>query len=302
MKVAFIINGKTKHKLEAVSDIRMHFSNEQAKIFETTHRGHAIELTQLAIEEGFEHIIAVGGDGTLNEVTNGVMLSGKNEDVFMGQLAYGTANDFSKSANFNGKLLDIRNHIFQKRSRKIDLGLAEFTGLDKEPSSRYFINIADIGIGGHVVQKVNSNDKKILGPDLTFLKAIGEVILTYKSSTTTIESKYFNWKGKIFTVAACNGKYFGSGICIAPKAELNNGELALTIIGDITMTDYLSNISALKNGEMILHDQIIYQSVKEVTIAPISDKSPLDIDGEFAGYAPVTMKVIPKAINLIGTE
>ncbi|MBL4625266.1 MAG: diacylglycerol kinase family lipid kinase [Flavobacteriales bacterium] len=301
MKIAFILKGNIKDKEEIISEIRMHFSSSAAQIRETTYAGHAIELAKETALDGFEHIIATGGDGTLNEVVNGLMQSGKNDTVVIGQLAYGIANDFSRSGKYDIDTLALRNHIFQKRSRKIDVGIAEFTGIDKTPTSRYFINIADIGLGGYVVQKLN-NSNKVLGTELTFLKIISETILTYTPSTTTLKSEYFNWKGKIYTIAVSNGKYFGNGLCISPKSELDSGQLGLTIVGNIGLRDYIKNLSDLKNGNMILHDEIIYQHVKEVSIDPISNKTPLDIDGEFVGYAPVKMKVLPGAVNFVGTR
>ena len=142
MKIAFIIKGLIKNKFRLTEEIMDPFP--AAEIFETKQAFHAVELAKNAVENNFTHIIAVGGDGTLSEVVNGMALSGKENLPVLGLLSYGTANDFSKTTKLYGSISQLKNLIENNSTRKIDIGNVKFTGKNQMPEERYFINIGDI--------------------------------------------------------------------------------------------------------------------------------------------------------------
>ncbi len=297
MRIAFIVKGNIKNKHGFYNDatiIKQTYLFESFDIFETTQKKQAIELAQKA-SLTHNYLIAVGGDGTLNEVLNGIMKTDKRP--ILGHLQYGSANDFSRTA----KLTDAKqlvNLIGKQQQKLIDIGELINSNEDGKEQKKYFINIADAGIGGHVVEKVNKS-KKRMGSNFTFLKAITGSFVTYEQSEVHCIADTFTFKGKVLSVAVANGKYFGSGICIAPDAKLNDGWFNVTIIGNINMLLYATKLNKLKKGKKIEHPEIHYYKAKEIEIKPIELSCALDMDGEFAGYAPVKIKILPKAIYFL---
>jgi diacylglycerol kinase (ATP) len=293
-KLGFILNGRNgrkKHFYNDLKHIRQSLKNIEFNVIETNQTGHASSIASEFITEGYTHLIAVGGDGTLNEVVNGIMKNYK-EEIILGVLPYGTANDFVKSIDLPLNLVDLFEAISKENYRKIDLGL-----IDCSEGKRYFINIADIGIGAEVVKRVNKS-KKLLGSYFTFFKAIIETFLVYKNKGITCKTADWEYTGKINSLVIANGKYFGSGLCIAPDAKLDNGQFSIVISGDITLKDYLKNVSKIKKGNLVNHPFVEYKSATNLELtAP--QPCGIEADGEFVGYSPATIQVIPKKLNLL---
>lgn len=306
MKVAFIVKGLIKKKEYVFSEIRKFFPEEE--IFETAHAGHAVDLARICVAENYSHIIAVGGDGTLSEVVNGMLLQEREKLPFLGLLTCGTANDFSKTVRLHGKesesISRLKNLIEKNSIKKIDIGNIRFTGKSGEPGERYFINIADIGIGGYIVEKINKSHK-IFGPDATFFIETLKAMFAYRRTRVKCVFKEssggadFRWEGKTLSLVVANGKYFGSGLCIAPDAELSDGKLNMVVLGDVTIMDYLKNLGKVKRGEKIIHPEVFYRETEQVEIIPMESKCPVDLDGEFIGYAPATFEILPGKINFL---
>lgn len=296
MRISFIVKGLIKNKDRLFGEIRNFFPG--AEIFETTHSFHAVELARNAVVNASSHIISVGGDGSLSEVVNGIMLSGDKNLPVIGLLPYGTANDFSKSVNLNDGLKQLRELVDRKTTRKIDVGSVFFTDRNGKAAERYFVNIGDIGIGGFIVENINKSSK-MLGANMTFFLETLKAMFTYQRTKVKCVCKEFSWEGKTLSMVMANGKYFGSGLCIAPDAALDDGKLNIVILGDVTVIDYLKNISRLKRGEKIIHPEVFYRETDEIEITPLESKCPIDLDGEFIGYAPAKFKILPAKIDFL---
>lgn len=132
-----------------------------------------------------------------------------------------------------------------------------------EDAVRYFNNIADICLGAEVAKRVNEG-KKIYGPNFDFFKATVLGFLNYKRKQLKIESENFNWSGRLLILCLANGKYFGSGLGIAPHAKVNDGKLAITLAADVSLMDYLKNLSKIRKGLFIQHPQIFYKEAGTV--------------------------------------
>ena len=295
MKTAFIIKGTLKAK-PLFKELESNFS--AYAIFETKRAAHAIELAKDAVEKNYTHIIAVGGDGTLSEVVNGMLLSGKKNLPVLGCLSYGTANDFCKTARLNGTVRQLKNLIEKNSVKKVDAGKVSFTDKNGNSAERYFINIGDIGIGGCIVENIN-NSSKILGANGTFFLETVKTLFTYKKTRMKCRCEEFEWEGKTLSMVMANAKYFGSGLCIAPDAKLDDGKFSIVVLGDVTIIDYLKNLNKLKRGEKFIHPEIFYKETNEIKITPLEGKVPIDLDGEFIGYAPAIFKVVPAKINFL---
>ncbi len=124
-------------------------------------------------------------------------------------------------------------------------------------------------------------------------------MLTYKRSYVKFNSDEFRWDGKTLSMVIANGKYFGSGLCIAPDALISDGKFSIVILGDVTILDYLKNIHKVKKGIKITHPEVFYKQSEEVEIIPVESVCPIDVDGEFIGYAPARFTVIKGRINFL---
>lgn len=272
---------------------------DKVDFFETRHKGHAVELAEFAAKNNYRYIIAAGGDGTINEVMNGIMNSGMQDQVILGHFTAGTANDFSKTIGITGKYEQLFDLIEHQKTKKIDVGEITYTDNDGKIDKRYFINIADVGIGGVVVEKINKS-RKIFGPDFTFLSAITRTYLTYKKTELeVIADNNYKWQGKALSIVAANGKYFGSGLCIAPGAMIDDDKLSLVILGDVKLMDYVTKINEVRKGKTIEHPQVVYRTMHELQVNHIDKPTAIDIDGEFVGYTPCHIRILPGRINFL---
>jgi diacylglycerol kinase (ATP) len=293
-KVGFILNGNNHRKkkfYKELSEARKALKNVEFNVIETTAQGHATSLAFEFVKEGYTHIVGVGGDGTLNEVINGIMRH-DNPDVVLGILPYGTANDFVKSLKVPANMTDMFEAVSQEKCSKIDIGV-----IDLENRKHYFLNIADIGIGAEVVKRVNKSTK-LFGSNVTFFTAIARTFLTYKNQDVKCHTDHWDYEGKTNSLVMANGKYFGSGMCIAPKADLSDGQFSVVISGDITIKDYLKNIKKIKRGEELTHSKVEYKTASKLDLTS-TESCGIEADGEFIGYMPASISVVPKKINLL---
>lgn len=294
-KVAFVVNSLVSKKelfYEQLAKVRS--ADIELKTVETSAGHRAIKLAREFADDGYTHIIAVGGDGTLNEVLNGIMLSGKS--VHLGILPFGTANDFVKSVATPENIQQLLTSITRHSYRELVVGTISYQ-LNRASKERYFINIADMGIGAEVVLRVNKS-KKRLGSDLTFMKAIIQTFLTYTNKSVKILADDWEWEGRLNSLAIANGKYFGSGLCIAPNANPSTETFEVVISGDISIMDYIRNVSKIKKGKVIIHPQLLYKTAREITVTS-DDDCAIECDGEYLGTAPVTVGMEQKKISFI---
>lgn len=307
MKLGFIVKGTIRNKRRFYEDLTL-VENlnlfEEVEVIESAYHKHSVEIARSLTEKGFDYLIAVGGDGTMNEVLNGYLQvrdenPDKYEDVVLGVLPYGTANDFSRTVNLNGGVQQLVEMLEKNTSKKIDVGDIEFTDEDGNINRRYFLNISDVGIGAYVVKKVNSS-KKRLGSNFTFLKAITETFITYEQSTVTVKTPDgLDWRGKVLTLCMANGKYFGSGLGISPESKVDDGRFGLVIMGDVSIKDYVLNLRKLKKCQRIDHPRVHYYNATEVEIIPEKYSCAAECDGEFLGYAPLKIKALYHHINFL---
>ena len=266
----------------------------------TEYPEHAIELTRRLIHEDVKSIIAVGGDGTLNEVVNGFFHQGKliNSDVSLGILSIGTGADFIRTTGWPKKISLALDRIELSQTRKIDIGKVECTDPDGNTVVRYFINIGDFGFGAEVVRRVNSSSK-YFGGKISFLAGILSTLITYKNKTISFKIDDGNWStDKMNILIAGNGRYFGGGMNPAPMAELDDGKLDIVTIGDTKFFEVLKNLSSLRKGSHLDHPKINFYLAKKIQVK--SDETVyIDLDGEFFGQLPAQVEIIPKVINIL---
>ena len=292
-KISFILNGRLRSKARLRYNINQRLLDQFLTcIYETISSGDATHLAQHAIEDKTDYLIAAGGDGMLNEVVNGYMNSDEalRKNVILGLLPCGTGNDFARTIGMRNDIEQLASLIENDQTQPVDIGEIQYKSLMGVTKTRYYINITDIGIGGLVVKTVNESSK-FLGPNLTYLKATIQAFFSYKHSKVRLTSDSFQWEGPILSLCMANGRYFGSGICIAPQAEVSDGKIQLVILGNVSLMDYLKNMSKIKKGEILEHPEILYEQVRSCRIESIDGECPVDMDGEFIGYTPVELNI-----------
>ncbi|GAB2641555.1 diacylglycerol kinase family lipid kinase [Emticicia sediminis] len=298
-KIAFIIHGKARKKQFLIDEIKRIFEAPffQTQILETQFEQHAILLAESAVAEGFSYIIACGGDGTLNEVLNGILKT-KREDIKLGIIPKGSGNDFVKTICSPASLSALKASIIEQKTKQIDVGLAEFVSKEGQPTFRYFINIADVGIGGAIAQQL-AEVIKIFGSVITYQYFIFKNFLTYRPQQIKVIGDDFEYSGNIMNFCAANAKYFGSGLGIAPTANIADGMLNAVAIGEVSLLDYLKNFPDLKKCKPLKHPAIKYFTSKTLFFESTNQFIPIDMDGEFVGFLPMKITVKPQAINFI---
>ncbi len=300
-KISFVAHGLHLNKYKLEHEAEKYFSKDYEVIFKATKSSReAEELAEEAILEGTDYLIAVGGDGTMHEVVNGVMRvqKEKRKDLIVGLLPVGSGNDFARTMKLSKNISDLQALIDRHSPRKIDIGKLEFKSMKGEDTLRYFINITDVGLGAEVAKKVNEGHKTY-GPNISFFAATINTFLSYQRKKIKVTSDNFNWSGNVLILCLANAKYFGSGLCIAPSAKVDDGKIAVTLAGEVSLFDYLKNLSRIRKGLQIQHPGVLYSEVENCLIEPIGKECLIEADGEMIGKIPLKVNILKDEINFL---
>jgi diacylglycerol kinase (ATP) len=303
-QITFILHGKIKHREKLIASVKAVFGNSSALNFTSTeHAQHSVELACNAAIGGATHIICIGGDGSLNEVVNGVMQylndnPAAASQVKVGVLPHGTGNDFARTMGVTFDIVALKKWIDENSFRTIDLGHTSFSDTTGKPANRYFVNITDVGIGGAIAHDL-STSSRFLGSFLTYQKALLKGMLSYKNKPVKVTADTFTYERSIMSLIVANGRFFGGGMGIAPNALPDDRLFSIVIIGAISLLTYLKNMASVRKSKKIDHPELKYLSASEILIESPEGPLPVDMDGEFIGFTPIKMKVAPAAINFI---
>ncbi len=299
MNIVFIVNNKNNRLAKVLPRLDQYCQQANmgnVQFLSTLRKKHAIELAKQATEKGCDYLVAVGGDGTLHEVINGALQANLPASAYpvLGLLPYGSANDFARTAGITNSIEDLFARIKSNTTQKLDLGKIV---LQQPQKTSYFMNIAGVGLGAEVAQQLERSSS-VLGPGLNYFKQIIKGFLSYDKKEVRCTSSTWQWQGKLLLMAVANGRYFGKAICIAPDAQLSDGQFQVAIFGDLSLWDYLKNFRNLKKGVKINHPQVSYYNANEVLLES-NDACGIEADGEYVGLAPATISVVPKAIRFL---
>ncbi len=266
----------------------------------TTGVGDATRIARAALKGGAERIIAIGGDGTVNEVVNGFFEDGKPiaPEATLALIPYGTGGDFRRSLKLPESTSDAVALIAAGHRRKIDVGKLTFVATDGSPGTRMFANIASFGVSGVVDRLVNESGKK-LGGKLSFMFASVRATWSYKNQRVQL---VFDGTDRaeisINTVAVANGRYFGGGMKVAPAAELDDGSFDVVSIGDLGMGEVLSMSRKIYKGDHLAMDKVSVRRAKVVEAEGIEPGAviELDVDGENPGRLPARFEIVPASL------
>ncbi len=282
-----------------LGQIRAHFTTSPS----TPRYLPAMELTRNALKQGAQLVIAVGGDGTINEVVNGFFENGVaiNPHAHLAVLNTGTGGDFRKTFDLPEELEPCIARIAEGTTRQIDIGRLTFIADDGKEAERYFDNIASFGLSGAVDRAVNrANISKLFGGSFAFFWATLTTALLYKPQAVRITADSgFDEVVNVGTAAVANGRFFGGGMMIAPKAEPDSGCFDIVIMRDTKLRDLVSGSRALYDGTHLDDPKVIHFRARTLVATPLDDTPILlDIDGEAPGRLPARFDILPSVLTL----
>ena len=296
--------GKTGESWAALaSDLRAHFG--PFKVAFTKASGDGITLAQNAAESGRKFIIACGGDGTINEVANGILLSGR--DAELGVLPSGTGGDFRRSIEMPDEPREAARALRTGKTRTIDVGKVTFQTAHGNTDSRYFLNISSFGLAVSIIRRIKNGNPlewlpidAVRGPAGFALSSLQEVIgLNTKKVRVKIDD---GEERPLTTVNFCvaNARYFGGGMMIAPDAKLHDGHFDVINIGDMKSLKIIRNLHQLYRGTHLSLNEVKAKSAKRVEARPFdpAEEIFIEVDGELPGKLPATFEIIPAALKL----
>ena len=263
---------------------------------------HAVSLTREALSSGHDRIIAVGGDGTLNEVLNGFFDDGKPcfPEAALAYIPNGTGADFSRTLGFHGRSVD--EHIERLLSAPVtavDCGEVRFTNAQGEETNRLFINESSLGFSANTADAVNRASKHFRGK-LPFLIGVVRCLSTLRNPLLriTVEGKLVHEEPTLL-VAVTNGKYFGGSMMIAPEAEIDDGLLDIIVISRMSRLTLLRKIKSIYSGQHLKEPEVTAFRGKTVHISAVDDEVLLEMDGEQPGKLAADYRIAKKTIPFV---
>lgn len=259
----------------------------------------ALRFARKAAEENYDYIMSVGGDGTVNEVINGI-LAADNEDKQTKLIIYplGTGSDLSRTLGLPTDTQEFINLVKREESRKIRVVEAEFSNHQQQREKRYFINIADCGMGAEVAKKLNESKKTIAG-SVNYLLKIFQTLFEYQNQEVkVIADGNLIYQGKLNSAIIAHGNYFGGGIKIAPEADIFSNNLNLVLLKDFSKLGIILNLIKGYKGNHLAHPLVASYQVKRVKITAIGTVE-LELDGESVGSSRAEFKISDKTISVI---
>lgn len=265
----------------------------------TERRGHAIAITKEYIEKGYRKIISVGGDGTLNEVVNGVFRQkvASTTDITLAVVSVGTGNDWVRTYHIP---LDYDKCIalIKKEDTFIqDAGMVNFAN-GTGTNTRYFINMAGLGFDGLVAKKTNADKDLGKTNPFVYFKHIFTSLFSFKSVPTRIVIDDTEMNHHIFSMGVGIGQYNGGGMKQTPNAIPDDGLFDLTLIKDMSKWAVIYNVNRLYNGTIGKHKMVEMHQGRHIVIEP---KTPvlMEADGESLGQSPFRFTLIPKSLKVV---
>lgn len=267
-----------KKELDRVGvDYDLHYTNEP---------GEATDVARMGIESGFTHIVAVGGDGTVNEVANGLV----GTDAILAVIPAGTGNDFIRMTGIPSDYKQAVRLLVNGHERSMDLGQVD--------DARYFVNGLGIGIDAQVAQDVLKMER-LRGATAYLYAAIKEVF-KFKAFSVKLAGSDWSEEKSCISLGFANGKYCGGGFKLAPLAQIDDGKIDVAAIGDFPKLERLIRLPQARKGDHLKLSRVSYHQDAKANVSS-QDKLIAHIDGE-PYKLPVgefSVRVVPNALRVI---
>ena len=255
--------------------------------------GQLTALAQEAVAGGAERLVVVGGDGSVNEVVNGVA---GEEGVEIAVLARGTGWDFVRTYGIPRDLEQAVDVALSGEIRTIDLGLVTFRTWAGAEGRSHFANVASAGISGAIAQRANETSKA-LGGKISYYWSTLAVFVRWQTGEMRVTVDDEARTGKIIDTLVANGRFLAGGMMMLPEAEPDDGLFDVLVIGDVTKRDLLVTLPKSYRGKHLPHPRLEVLRGRVVTV-DADEPLPIELDGEQPGTTPARFEVVPGALRL----
>jgi diacylglycerol kinase (ATP) len=295
LKVLVILNGVSNKKKIFYSTILPELkANFEVTVEETLHAGHAIQLAISA--QNFDAIISAGGDGTLNQVLNGLLSNGFDSLPKLGLIPLGSGNDFAGAIGLGYEVNQLVSLLKRNQPQLTDIGKLVCHDSANKEITKYFINVASIGMGPATVLQMEKMPRW-LGSNLRYLAAILHTFFMHKATDLSIETDTWRWNGKVRVWAMANGQSFGNKIFIAPFSKVDDGVLDAFLASDVPLLKFLVYLQQLKSKMKVVDSKIQYHQGAVFTLHSC-ERTAIEAEGEIQGYLPARIEILSKRISI----
>ncbi len=292
-------NGKVQKRWKKIEQLLKSLDFNYHAIM-TKKKGHAIKLTKEGISQGYRHIIAVGGDGTNNEVVNGILLQDvvPPTEITYTLLPIGTGNDWIKTHKIPTDIKKWLSNVKNGKTTFQDIGLVKYykDGIQQE---RYFANVAGMAYDGYIASAAEKEGGNISNKIL-YLYLVFKCLFEYnlKKAKITFDGQVVEDYFYTINVGIC--RYSGGGMQFVPHAIPNDGKLALTIARDLSKTQVILNSHHFYSGKIGTVNKVSTHQVKHIKVeASNGEPTLLEVDGEFLGETPVEYSILENSLKII---
>ena len=292
-RFAVIVNpkaagGKAIKKLPEISAVASSIAPEYL-----LHVTSSIEDARLRAREfarmGIERIVAVGGDGTFNEVANGILESGQR--TALGIVPAGTGCDLPRTLGTPSSIKDSLTFALTGDAQPMDVGLGKTSTVE-----RHFLNVAGLGFDAKIADRAQR--KKLLSGKKAYYAALAQSLTDFGYIDVTIEVNGQEIATKAVFISVANAQYLGGGFHLAPMARVNDGLLDLAIIDDISLLGFVKAVPSVMRGKHLSNPHWSHQTTTHVRVSSATPAL-VQLDGEICGYSPAEFSIVPNAIDVV---
>jgi len=276
---------------QRIRDIGLSFDYEY-----TEGVGHAMELARAATSDGYRFLVAVGGDGTVNEVANGILSSTSLRRTTLGVVSTGTGSDFVRSVGIPRDYTSACSCLTSQQRLLIDVGVVEYRCAGKS-QQRFFVNGAGVGFDAEVV-KATERLPKYFGGTIPYVGGLLRSLFGYKNKSVVLRVGSREETKCILSIVVSNGCYFGGGMRVAPQAELGDGLLDVMTVDDMGKFELLKAFPTIYKGTHITHPKVRMEKATHIAIES-SEQVLVHADGELLGEAPASFWLMPAALSIV---
>lgn len=290
--------GKGKKDWKRISDLLTRENISFISRF-TGRRGQAIDYTDEAIEKGFRRFISVGGDGTLNEVVNGIFIRNRvpANEITIAMIPVGTGNDWGRMFGIPSIYEGAVKVIAEGKTMLHDIGLVDYLE-GEQGRRRYFINITGLGFEALVVKKTNRQKDRGRNSKAIYFFNILSSLVSYRIAAADIIIDGRKSSADVFSINVGNGRYCGGGMRQTPDALPDDGLLDVTVIKEMGRLEIIKNLRLLYDGTILSHPKVDGYRCRNLKIESESLLF-IESDGELLGHTPAEIGIIPSAVNIV---
>lgn len=292
--------GKKAKKDWDIIETYLHQSGISFQAVFTERPHHAIEYCEEYIAKGFRRFIAIGGDGTINEIVNGIFNQQEipQKEITLGVIMVGTGNDWGRMFDIPADYQEAVGVIKQHKVFLQDVGKVDYEDVNGG-ASRYFVNIAGLGFDAKVAQKTNAAKDRGKSSKISYFRALLSSLVKYKAVDVNIhiDNKH-SFQGDLFSLSVGIGKFSGGGMMQTPDAVVNDGLFDLTLIKDISKLKVIRSVKKLYNGDIHSVKETEAFRAQHLMVESQADLY-LEVDGESLGKAPFVFHILPEQLQVI---